>query len=138
MAQLHTIATVLASLFAACSPSDTDADGLPDPLEAELGTDPERADSDGDRLNDGDEHWTQGTDPLEADTDGDGIADGDELDYGLDPNDAASAGYQLGWPMAPLAFKQSLGQQDVFIPVSSGSRFPRIWVADRVNEYVDL
>ena len=138
MAQLHTIATVLASLFAACTPSDSDADGLPDPLEAELGTDPDRADSDGDRLNDGDEHWTQGTDPLNADTDGDGIADGDELDYGLDPNDAASAGYQLGWPMAPLAFKQSLDQRDVRTPIAAGTRFPRIWVSDQAGESVDL
>jgi hypothetical protein len=138
MAQLHTIATVLASLFAACTPSDTDADGLPDPLEAELGTDPERADTDGDRLTDADEHWLKGTDPLVADTDGDGITDGEELDYGLDPNDAASAGYQLGWPMAPLSYKQSLDQRDVRTPIATGSRFPRTWVMDKVAETVDL
>ena len=49
-----------------------------------LGTDPSKADTDGDGPNDGDE-VALGTDPKKADTDGDGDSDGDEVAYGSDP-----------------------------------------------------
>jgi hypothetical protein len=72
----------------ASSPVDRDGDGLRDVLEAVLGTDPERADSDGDLLSDGAEvgfdgdplNYTSGVDPdpLNPDTDGDGVPDGQD------------------------------------------------------------
>ncbi|MEM7217524.1 MAG: OmpA family protein [Pseudomonadota bacterium] len=64
---------------------DPDVDGLTDPQEAVLGTDPNDADSDNDGLNDGAEVGANGTldagetDPLDADSDEDGINDGDEV-----------------------------------------------------------
>lgn len=59
--------------------SDRDNDGLGRCEEEKLGTDPNKADSDGDGLSDGDEVHKYKTDPLKADTDGDGLSDGDEL-----------------------------------------------------------
>ncbi len=65
---------------------DDDADGLMNGEEKQLGTDPLKADSDGDGLNDGAEVNTYHTDPLKADTDGDGLPDGAEIDtYNTDP-----------------------------------------------------
>jgi outer membrane protein OmpA-like peptidoglycan-associated protein len=58
---------------------DSDEDGLKDRFEKQLGTDPKKADTDGDRLNDGEEYNQYKTAPMEADTDGDGLADGDEV-----------------------------------------------------------
>ena len=57
---------------------DTDGDGLPDWFEKELGTDPNKADTDGDDLLDGYEYFELDTDFLKIDTDGNGILDGDE------------------------------------------------------------
>ena len=57
---------------------DTDHDALPDSLEASLGTDPMKADTDGDKLNDGVEFLYYGSDPLAANTDGDVCPDGKE------------------------------------------------------------
>jgi hypothetical protein len=53
---------------------DTDADGLDDCTELELGLDPE-----------------------EADTDGDGIVDAIEIDCGSDPIDIDDFCYECGW-----------------------------------------
>ncbi len=65
---------------------DTDSDGLSVAEEFLNQTNPRLADSDGDRLLDGDEVNLRGTDPLVADTDGDGLDDGREaLDLGTDP-----------------------------------------------------
>jgi outer membrane protein OmpA-like peptidoglycan-associated protein len=65
---------------------DSDNDGLTDSRERELGTDPFRADTDGDGLCDGDEVDTFRTDPLNPDTDGDGLTDGKEAhDYLTNP-----------------------------------------------------
>jgi outer membrane protein OmpA-like peptidoglycan-associated protein len=65
---------------------DTDADGLTNDEEKQLGTDPLRADSDGDGLSDGDEVKKYHTNPLSADTDNDGITDYDEIYvYNTDP-----------------------------------------------------
>ncbi|MEM7246790.1 MAG: hypothetical protein AAF533_15670 [Acidobacteriota bacterium] len=74
---------------------DTDADGLPDFFETEIGTDPTVADTDGDGIDDGEEVLTgmNGfiTDPLDLDTDDDGIADGEEvMTTGTDPSDIDS------------------------------------------------
>ena len=67
---------------------DSDGDGIPNPIEVEIGTDPFDADSDDDGLFDGEEiepgadGWV--TDPLDADTDDDGISDGEEVVSGGD------------------------------------------------------
>jgi len=57
---------------------DGDGDGLTDPEEALLGTDPDDGDTDDDGLSDGEE-VAFGTDPLECDSDFDGLPDGLEL-----------------------------------------------------------
>jgi hypothetical protein len=93
---------------------DFDGDGLPDDLEAILGTNPDNPDTDGDGLTDGFEvehgldplipgealqdldsdgldnlaEQEAGTDPYNPDTDGDGVTDGTEyLTLGTDPLD---------------------------------------------------
>ncbi len=75
---------------------DTDGDLLTDAQEAELGTNPELADSDGDGLTDFAEVGFEpgsatGTDPRLRDTDGDGVGDGDEVANGTDPTDPTSS-----------------------------------------------
>ena len=75
----------LGTMAVAC---DKDDDGLTNKEEEELGTDPEKADTDGDGLSDGDEVLTHESNPLEADSDGDGYDDSAEVDAGsgvLDP-----------------------------------------------------
>ncbi|TAN33487.1 hypothetical protein EPN28_01585 [Patescibacteria group bacterium] len=64
---------------------DTDKDGLDDVREKELGTDPEKTDSDSDGLTDGDEVIIWKTDPLNPDTDGDSYVDGKEVRNGYNP-----------------------------------------------------
>ena len=62
---------------------DTDGDGISDGDEVEKGTDPLNRDSDGDLVDDGVE-CENGTDPNNRDTDGDGLDDGLEIELGLD------------------------------------------------------
>jgi hypothetical protein len=64
--------------------ADTDADGLDDARERELGTDPTDPDTDGDTLSDATERAV-GTDPTTADTDGDGTNDAIDA-YPTDPS----------------------------------------------------
>ncbi len=64
---------------------DSDHDGLDDVREKQLGTDPHKADSDGDGLSDGDEVIIWKTNPLNPDTDGDGYTDGSEVFHGYNP-----------------------------------------------------
>ncbi len=66
-------------------PIDSDKDGLDDVREKEIGTDPDKADTDGDGLIDGDEVIIWKTDPLKADTDGDKFPDGTEVKNGYNP-----------------------------------------------------
>ena len=58
---------------------DTDEDKLLDGEEARLGTDPAKADTDGDGLTDYDEATVHGSNPLDPDSDQDGLADGAEV-----------------------------------------------------------
>ena len=69
--------------------NDTDGDGLTNDEEKQLGTDPLRADTDGDGLSDGDEVKKYHTNPLSANTDNDRITDYDEIYvYNTDPLNA--------------------------------------------------
>ena len=80
--------------------TDSDNDGLTDPAEEYLGTDPNNPDTDGDGLTDSFEILKCVTDPLNVDTDNDDVNDGDEdLDndgltnseeakYGTDPSES--------------------------------------------------
>ena len=63
--------------FNAGTLQDTDADGLDDKLEAELGTFSTTPDTDADGLKDYEEYCKYRTDPTSADSDGDGISDAD-------------------------------------------------------------
>ena len=71
------------------------------------GTDPKRADTDGDGLADGDE-FAEGTSPWNPDCDGDGLLDGDEIDAGTDPldadsdNDGMPDGWEVKYGLNPL------------------------------------
>jgi hypothetical protein len=58
---------------------DADSDGLTNLQEYLAGTDPQKADTDGDGLTDGDEVNKYHTDPLNPDSDSDGLSDGDEV-----------------------------------------------------------
>ncbi len=80
-----------AGSVAAADGTDTDADGLTDALERQLGADPTRADSDDDGLSDAYELLHLHTNPLAADTDADGIPDSIELALGTNPNDPDTA-----------------------------------------------
>jgi outer membrane protein OmpA-like peptidoglycan-associated protein len=72
---------------------DNDGDGLTNGYEKKIGTDPNKADSDGDGLSDFEEATRLHTDPLKADTDQDGVTDGDEvIKYHTDPLKADSDG----------------------------------------------
>jgi hypothetical protein len=64
--------------------ADTDADGLDDAREREIGTDPTDPDTDGDALSDATERAV-GTDPTDPDTDGDGTNDAIDA-YPTDPS----------------------------------------------------
>src|SRR6478735_1466197 len=65
---------------------DTDADGLTDPYEMQIGTNPAVADTDLDGLDDNLEA-TLGTNPLSLDSDNDGLTDGMEVQFGTNPID---------------------------------------------------
>jgi hypothetical protein len=70
---------------------DRDGDGVSDAREAELGTDPGKADSDGDGVVDGEDPVPDG-----VDVDGDGLSDGEEVALGSDPRNADSDGDGIG------------------------------------------
>ena len=73
--------------------ADDDHDGLPNYMEEIYGTDPEKADTDGDGISDYDEIFKYHTSPVNPDTDGDGLTDGDEiLKYHTDPLKADTDG----------------------------------------------
>jgi len=69
----------------ASTPKDSDKDGLSDTTEISYGTDPFKADTDNDGLNDGDEVQKYKTNPMKADTDSDGAKDGAEVKAGTNP-----------------------------------------------------
>lgn len=76
----------LSESFKKISATDQDLDGLTDVEEKKYGTDPKKADTDGDGITDKDEITIYHTNPLKADTDGDGVKDGEEVRRGTNPN----------------------------------------------------
>ena len=81
---------------------DRDGDGLTNLEEYQHDTDPNKADTDGDGLSDGDEVNLHKTNPLTPDTDGDGLLDGLELANSTDPfnPDTDADGMPDGWEVA--------------------------------------
>ena len=76
---------------------DPDNDGLSNLEEFTLRTDPQKDDTDGDGLKDGDEENTHETDPKNVDTDGDGLQDGAELTtFSTDPAKVDTDGDGVG------------------------------------------
>ncbi len=78
--------------------SDLDGDGLTNEEEINLGTNPEKADTDRDGLLDGDEINADkvkryGTDPINPDTDNDGLLDGAEVNGNPNASGAARGQY---------------------------------------------
>jgi hypothetical protein len=69
---------------------DTDGDGLDDIEERRIGSDPTEADTDADRLSDGEEVQVHGTEPTLPDSDDDLAWDGFEIESGTDPLDPGS------------------------------------------------
>lgn len=59
--------------------ADPDRDSLTNRVEKQFGTDARKADTDGDKLSDGQEVNTYLTNPLKVDTDGDGLSDANEV-----------------------------------------------------------
>ncbi len=135
---------------------DADADGLEDSLEAKLGTDPARADTDGDGLSDYDEYCKYRTDPTKKDTDGDGIPDGDwqerrEYAYTIravceirPPNDAALMNdlYQDVRPAGRKArLKDGTVVELLLFPFSTphvfAQPYPRTQIPDSLRKYVE-
>lgn len=72
-------ATGTAIAATAVAQGDDDKDGLSNSKEAELGTDPQKADTDGDGLSDGEEVNQFDTNPKKQDSDDDTLLDGDEV-----------------------------------------------------------
>ncbi len=77
---------------------DADQDGLSNSEEAEIKTDPLKADTDNDGLTDREEIKVYKTDPLKADTDSDGMDDGLEIKNYRDPLDSNPSAV---WPPRP-------------------------------------
>ena len=134
MKQSFNILSVLCVVgLVACG--DSDKDGLSNSLEAELGTDPEKVDSDGDGLSDFDEYDSLGTDPTKADSDGDTYLDSWELTEGTDPNDAESRIYKGYWPYQPEK-DAGVGPEEASLQV--GAPMARVELLDQFGEMVDL
>jgi outer membrane protein OmpA-like peptidoglycan-associated protein len=76
--------------------TDRDNDGLTQKFENMIGTNPEKRDTDGDNLLDGDEYSLYKTNPLLKDSDRDGLNDFDEIKrYNSDPNSIDTDGDDL-------------------------------------------
>ena len=67
--------------------ADNDGDGISNGDEVKEGTNPSRADSDGDGISV--DEIAAGTNPVNADSDGDGQSDGAETVAGTNPNSAS-------------------------------------------------
>jgi cell wall-associated NlpC family hydrolase len=82
---------------------DTDLDGLTDPYEMQIGSNPAVADSDLDGLDDNFE-VTIGSNPMMLDTDLDGLTDGMEVQFGMNPMQMDAG---TGPPPVPVVVPQA-------------------------------
>lgn len=107
----------------AVSEVDSDADGLTDEYELQIGSNPLKKDSDGDGLSDKAEA-DNGTDPNKADSDGDGIGDLAELkDFYTDPLKAEFDGsYTNVVSINGDAFDSSIGRWQKTVSNSAESK----------------
>lgn len=99
---------------------DTDRDGLTDEVEAALGTDPTKVDSDGDTVADGEEVLLRGTDPLDTDTDSDTVSDNIEIANGTAPNNFDTDGDGLDDGVDPYPWRAD-GDGDGLVDVDDPS-----------------
>jgi serine/threonine protein kinase/predicted secreted protein len=81
--------------------SDDDRDGLSNEKELEIGTLPDKRDTDEDGLDDGEEVNNRNTDPLDSDSDDDGLKDSDEVSRGIDPLNPDTDGDGTPDPLDP-------------------------------------
>lgn len=89
---------------------DSDGDSISNINEQTLRTNPGRADTDGDTLNDYRELSEIGSHPCDYDTDDDTLSDGDEILLGLSPLKKKTDGETLD---AKRSFTQSLSEQNI-------------------------
>jgi len=75
--------------------TDADRDGLDALAEYGINTKANKADTDQDGVNDGEEHLVYDSNPLVADTDGDSLTDGEEVSFGTDPTEVDTDGDTL-------------------------------------------
>lgn len=101
--------------------SDDDKDGLQQKAEQLIGTNPNRKDTDGDGLIDGDEYIAYETSPLVMDTDGDGVDDATEVKQEANPlgPGTATADQQSRW--ARLKFRKAPTISGLTVTSSGGS-----------------
>ena len=94
--------------------ADPDTDGLTNMGEYLNRTDPNKSDTDGDKLSDFDEIYIYYTNPLEPDTDFDGLNDFEEIITGQDPNngDTNGNGYLDGFCNDGIVCWQGLSCSD--------------------------
>ena len=85
-------ATVDAAAQTATMAADEDGDGLSRAQEEELGTRPDKVDTDEDGLADDKEIYVHNTDPTNRDSDNDGLTDGEELEKNTLPMNADTDG----------------------------------------------
>lgn len=100
-----------------------------------MGTDPAKADTDGDGLDDKKEVDLD-TDPLLPDTDEDGYTDFEENHAGSDPLDAASVIYKGGWPYNPT--KDEIEDPGWDSEPAIGTTLPEYIAMDQYEEMVNL
>lgn len=117
------LAFVFALLVSACSSEDPGG-------EHDCNVDP-----DADHLTDCEEQ-ALGTDPTKADTDGDSYLDGDEVLEAKDPLDPASRIYTGYWPY--LRDKSQITDPGFGEAVGVNARIPRLIALDQFGEEVDL
>lgn len=92
---------------------DPDGDGLTNKEEKQLGTNPNKADTDGDGLNDGEEVLKYKTNPLNKDTDGGSVDDFTEVKRGTDPLNADDDVVKLGVPIVLEGITFATGKADI-------------------------
>ena len=102
--------------FCARPEGDDDRDGLSNLEEVTITkTDPTRADTDNDGLNDGGEILA-GSNPFDPDTDKDGVSDGIEVEGGTNPTDPTSKPFDSEAPGAPEVVVGSVSILNVAAP----------------------